>query len=148
MPYPYTNCTTRGPESLRVPASVRRAAKAGLKMIEEGYSGGVETGHKRAKQLAECDYISIDAVKVMQRFYSRHMYTSLPGYLKWHRDGMPTFFISGMKNNYRGAVSLLIWGGIAAFDWIRSSTVQSKLNKYFEGGKNSLLSFDEYKKRS
>ena len=143
---PYLKCMEKGPESIKVPANVKKAAQKGLDMKKNGYNGGVETGLARAKQLAKCEYISVDALSYMKNFYSRHMYTSLPGYLEWQKDGKPIEMEKGYKNKRRGAVAILIWGGLEAFNWIKTQRCQNLLNRYFPNGKNDLKSLSYYKK--
>lgn len=133
-------------DGVKVPAKVKAEAKKGLAMIKNGYAGGTSAGIKRAKQLASCSKISIESLKEMQRFYSRHMYTSLPGYNKWKKDKSPVELIKGKTRDYRGAVAILIWGGISAFYWLRGKDVQRKLEDRYPGQKNSLESYSHYNK--
>lgn len=144
--YPYLSCRSEGDDSIKIPAAVRKEAEHGLKMIKNGYHGGVATGHGRAKQLYECERISVHALYVMKNFYSRHMITSLSGYQQWVKDGKPIQLEQGYTNKRRGAIAILIWGGIAAFHWLRTKRVINLLNKFYPSGKNELKSLSYYQK--
>lgn len=108
----------------KIPTEVKREAKLGLKLHENGFAGGTTTGWNRAKQLSTSDKIDAKTVRIMKAWFARHGPkaknggTSYPGYRKWVSHGRPTKITPGTKNIYRGAVAWLIWGGDAAFDWI------------------------------
>ena len=142
---PYLLCQAKGEDNIKVPSKVKKDASIGLKMIQAGYKGGTTTGLLRANQLAECKYISVHALYNMKGFFQRHMLTSLPGYLKWEADGKPVEMVDGQKDERRGAIALLIWGGLAAFEWLRSDAVQELLAKYHPKGKNELEPLEYYK---
>ena len=55
--------------------------------------------------------------------------TSYPGYLRWIEDGKP--FTGKGKNKYRGAVSWLIWGGDAAYLWLKTIKIRKLLYRYY-----------------
>jgi hypothetical protein len=143
--YPYLLCQAKAEDTIRIPSKVKKDASIGLKMIQAGYKGGTSTGLLRANQLAECKYLSVHALYNMKGFFQRHMFTSLGGYLKWEADGKPVDMVDGQKDERRGAIAILIWGGIAAFEWLRSDAVQELLAKYHPKGKNELETLEYYK---
>ncbi|MDX1471796.1 MAG: hypothetical protein R3213_09895 [Flavobacteriaceae bacterium] len=120
MSYSYTNCSGK----YKVPASVRREARLGLKLKAAGFDGGTATGWRRARQLINCDTVSGNTVKTMKAWFARHGPraknggTSKPGYDKWVRHGKPTKPTKETKRKYRGAVAWLIWGGDPALKWV------------------------------
>ena len=114
---------------LTIPRGVQLEAKRGNDMIKNGYSGGTPTGWRRGRQLASGGRISIFDVKVMRDWFARHRITSGPGYRKWIKEGAPIRLIASKKEEYRGAVAYLIWGGEEAYDWINTREVQVALQK-------------------
>lgn len=131
-------------KQLPIPESVRQQATIGLQMVEAGFAGGTATGWKRAAQLAYDKTISTADLAVMRAWFARHGPdaktggTSYPGYLRWLRDGSPSTLSKGdatMKNKYRGAVAWLIWGGDAAYRWLKTQTVRSSLLQEFPSRK-------------
>ena len=120
--YPYTGCGGK----YKVPAAVKSEAQRGLKMREAGFAGGTSTGWSRARQLATCDTVSANTIRIMKAWFSRHGPdaknggTSKPGYNKWVRQGRPMTANKSNKNIYRGAVAWLIWGGDPAYEWVKS----------------------------
>ena len=110
-------------------------------MIDAGYNGGTQTGWSRAEQLAYNDKIDIHSLADMRTWFARHGPdaknggTSYPGYLRWLEDGKP---LTGKgKNKYRGAVSWLIWGGDAAYLWLKTTKIRNTLGKYYPKRKKS-----------
>lgn len=119
MSYPYTDCGGK----YKVPHKVKKSAELGLLLHKNGFAGGTETGWGRARQLSRCETVSGRTIKTMKAWFARHGPrasnggTSYPGYRKWVKQGSPTV-VNGNKNEYRGAVSWLIWGGDEAFEWV------------------------------
>ena len=124
-------------KTFKIPESVKEEAKLGLILHDVGYNGGTDTGYNRAIQLQK-DYIDIDTLRVIRNWFARHFYVSRSGYLKWIQDGKPTNYIAGRKNFYRGAIAWLIWGGDAAYNWIKSTEIQDALNKNYSNKDNNL----------
>ena len=120
-----------------VPADVQGEARIALAMHDLGYNGGTDTGYERAQQLIN-GRMDIDTLRVMRNWFARHRYVSYPGYQGWVSDGKPQTFIKGRKNSYRGAVAWLLWGGDAAYQWIKSSEIQNALNASYSDKDNSL----------
>ena len=96
-----------------------------------GFKGGVETGWKRAKQLATKESIPIEDLKYMRAWFARHIITSYPTYKKWKLAGRPK---DSSWHNRRGIISWLIWSADAGFKWVNSQKNINLLNKHF--GKN------------
>ena len=132
-----TNTGILQSKTYSVPQAVRDEAEISLLMHANGYNGGTDTGYSRAEQLKN-GTVDLDSLRTMRNWFARHIYVSYPGYQKWVTDGRPTEMISGMKNSYRGAVAWLLWGGDAAYNWIKSSEIQSLLNEHYPSKNNSL----------
>ena len=111
----------------KVPAAVKKEARLGLKMHNSGFKGGTTTGWNRARQLEKCEYVTGRTIKTMKAWFARHGPdaknggTSYPGYRRWVRSGKPSSAGSTpkIKNNNRGAVAWLIWGGDPAYKWVK-----------------------------
>jgi len=104
-----------------------------MKLKKQGWKGTIETGMKRAKQLAYDDNIDIEDAIVMNAWFARHKYTSKPGYDKWKKDEKPMDI--SQKNKRRGVISWLSWGGNPGYRWINSKKIQDAIKKY-KIGKN------------
>ena len=107
----------------KIPASVKEQAKLSKQLKRLGFRGGTKTGWDRATQLINNEYISEDTAVVMRNWFARHGPdaknggTSYPGYVKWIKNKKPTD--KKAKNNSRGAVAWLLWGGTPAYKWIK-----------------------------
>jgi len=99
-----------------------------FKLKRLGFKGGVETGWKRAKQLATRDSIPIQDLKYMRAWFARHIITSYPTYKKWRSAGRPK---DSSWHNKRGIIAWLIWSGDAAFRWVNSQKNINLLNKHY-----------------
>lgn len=117
-----------------VPRSVARDASLGILMLKRGFAGGTPTGWNRAKQLAHDGYVDIKTLATMRAWFARHGPdartggTSYPGYCAWLKDGKP---LDRDFGKYRGAVSWLIWGGNAAYRWLKTKQIRELLNREF-----------------
>ena len=111
-----------------VPQNVRKWAKYAFKLRKLGFRGGLETGWKRAKQLSTKERISIIDARYMYAWFKRHIHASYPSFKEWNNKGRPKTSQWHRKN---GILSWVLWGANAGFNWINSSTVIKKLNKYF-----------------
>ena len=118
-----------------IPQDVKRAARLGLALRERGYQGGTATGWGRAHQLIRNERLDLHTLSVMRAWYARHGPdaknggTSYQGYLKWVNDGRPR---DGRGvNKYRGAVAWLIWGGDAAYRWLKTEPIRAALAQAF-----------------
>lgn len=128
-------------DKFKIPRDVVKTAKIGNKLVKKGYQGGTQTGWDRGEQLANDKYVDLQTLYQMRTWFARHGPdaknggTSYPGYINWVNDGAP----KNLKNagGYRGAVSWLIWGGDAAYLWLKTSEIRKKLNKEFGEIKSS-----------
>jgi len=94
------------------PKSVREAAQRAIEWIEAGLAGDgfTSVGRTRAGQLARGENISIETLKRMKSFFSRHKV-----------DGQALGFNRGEKGfPSAGRVSWDAWGGDAGFAWAES----------------------------
>jgi hypothetical protein len=96
-------------ESFRPPQSVANAAKRALKFKEDGKAAGAGTavGWTRANQLANRESVSLDTVKRMFSYFSRHEVDKKGK--NWGNNADPS----------NGYVMWLAWGGDAGFSWSR-----------------------------
>jgi hypothetical protein len=95
------------------PKSVREAAQRAIEWIDAGLAGDgfTSVGRTRAGQLARGENISIETLKRMKSFFSRHKV-----------DGQALGFNRGEKGfPSAGRVSWDAWGGDAGFAWAESS---------------------------
>ena len=99
-------------ESYKPPKSVREAAQRAIEWIDNGLAGSgfTSVGRTRAGQLARGENISIETLKRMKSFFSRHK-----------TDGQALGFNRGEKGfPSAGRVSWDAWGGDAGFAWAES----------------------------
>ena len=99
-------------QSYKPPKSVREAAQRAIEWIDGGLAGSgfTSVGRTRAGQLARGENISIDTLKRMKSFLSRHKV-----------DGQALGFNRGEKGfPSAGRVSWDAWGGDAGFAWAES----------------------------
>lgn len=101
------------------PNTVKKEAKLSLLLKRKGFSGGTNTGIRRAISLAY-GTIDIKNLLIMRNWFARHLYISRPGYLLWKKIGQPDNI--KLRNKIKGAISWLLWGGDAGYNWVRSKT--------------------------
>lgn len=103
------------------------AAKRALKWKEEGKATGAGTavGWTRANQLAKKEPLSLDTVKRMYSFFSRHEVDKKGK--DWNNSSNPS----------NGKIMWEAWGGDAGYSWSRS--IVNKMKKEWTG---SAFSFD------
>jgi len=96
-------------DSYTPPKSVRQAAQRAIEWIGEGFAGQgfTATGRVRAGQLARGEAVSIETLKRMKSFFSRHEVDKKAKGFNRGEDGFP----SG------GRVAWDAWGGDAGFAW-------------------------------
>jgi hypothetical protein len=100
------------------PKSVRDAARRALDWIAEGKAGSGFTavGRSRASQLASGESVSLDTLKRMKSFFSRH-----------EVDKNAVGFTQGEKGYpSAGRVSWDAWGGDAGFAWAESMVARAE----------------------
>ena len=105
-------------ESYVPPKAVQAAAAKGLELrrtwerggldVSEASEEGVGSGVQRATNLKNSDNISLDTIKRMRNFFSRHQANYRPD--KKIPDGGPT----------AGTIAWLLWGGDPGKDWVSS----------------------------
>ena len=130
----------RGGNRVKIPKKVKDDALLGIELMDRGFKGGTQTGWDRAEQLAYDEYIDSGSLADMRTWFARHGPdaknggTSYPGFCKWLEDGMP---MDRGFSKYRGAVSWLIWGGDAAYEWLKSSKIRKIVETDFPNRKKS-----------
>ena len=109
------------------PQPVREAAKRALVWIEEGKAGSGFTGvgRTRAGQLARGESISLETLKRMKSFFSRHEVDKKAKGFSRGEDGYP----SG------GRVAWDAWGGDAGYAWAEAMVAEAErvVEKHNEG---------------
>jgi hypothetical protein len=111
-----------------VPRNIQKLAQYAYKLRKLGFKGGLETGWKRAKQLSTKERISIIDARYMYAWFKRHIHASYPSFKEWNNKGRPK---TSQWHRKHGILSWVLWGANAGFNWINSSTVIKKINKYF-----------------
>ena len=139
MQPPYKD-TMAPPNAFKVPKQVKRQALRGVKLRRAKFKGGTKTGWKRGEQLSGPDpRISLQDLRVIRGWFARHGPdaenggTSYPGFKKWIKDGCPgekRRYHAWERNKYRGAVAYLLWGGDAAYKWIRTPEIKKALKRF------------------
>jgi len=91
------------------PKSVRSAAQRAIEWIDAGMAGGgfTRTGRTRAGQLARGESVSIETLKRMKSFFSRHEVDKRAVGFSRGEKGFPS----------AGRVAWDAWGGDAGFSW-------------------------------
>lgn len=92
------------------PEGVRSAARRALKLIADGHAGGgfTDVGRKRASDLAAGRSVSLETVKRMHSYFSRHEVDKQGK--DWNNKEKPS----------PGKVAWLAWGGDAGKSWAAS----------------------------
>jgi hypothetical protein len=114
---------------VKVPENVKKWALYAFKLKKLGFEGALETGWKRAKQLATKDSIPIQDLRYMRNWYARHVYTSYPGFKKWIEAGRPKDKSWHKKHAIQSWVT---WGANSGYKWVNSKQTINLLNKYFD----------------
>lgn len=113
--------------SYKPPQSVRDAARRALVWIAEGRAGQGFTGvgRARAQQLADGEAVSMETLKRMKSFFSRHEVDKNAKGFTRGEDGYPS----------AGRVAWDAWGGDAGFAWAESMVDESdkEVAKHNEG---------------
>lgn len=104
-------------ETYKPNESVAAAAKRALKWREEGKAKGAGTavGWTRANQLAKQENISLDTVKRMFSYFSRHRVDKKAEGFNSGEKGFPS----------NGRIMWDAWGGDAGYSW--SKTILERL---------------------
>jgi serine/threonine protein kinase len=125
--------------NVRIPKNVKKWAQYAFYLKKSGFQGALETGWKRAKQLANNDFIPIEDLRYMRNWYARHIYTSYPGFKQWIDAGKP---MDESWHNKRAIQSWVTWGGNPGFKWINSDKVINLLNNHFDKNYQKIKSKD------
>ena len=109
------------------PKGVREAARRAVDWINEGKAGGgfTSVGSRRASQLASGESVSIETLKRMKSFFSRH-----------EVDKEALGFTQGEKGfPSPGRVAWDAWGGDAGFSWAKEKVAQfeNQMEKHNQG---------------
>lgn len=105
-----------GKEGYKPTAGMQSAARRAIKLKEQGKAKGAGTavGWTRAGQLARGESLSLDTVKRMYSFFSRHEVD------KKGKDW------DNAENPSNGKIMWLAWGGDAGFSWSRKIVEREK----------------------
>lgn len=99
----------RGDLDLRPPATVAAAARRGLELRAEYGRGGTAVGVARARDLSNRRTLTIETVKRMVAYFTRHeVDLQAPAAKRW-APGYPS----------AGYIAWLLWGGDAGRSWAR-----------------------------
>jgi hypothetical protein len=135
------NISKAGSNNIKIPINVEKEAKLGLELLKNGFAGGTQTGWDRAEQLANGKMIDVNSLADMRTWFARHGPdaknggTSYPGYCQWVQDGKP---MNNPSRDYRGAVSWLIWGGDAAYEWLKTKEIRDIIENEYPKRKKSI----------
>lgn len=111
-------------ESYKPTTSMAAAARRALKWKEDGKAKGAGTavGWTRANQLANRENLSLETVKRMYSYFSRH-----------EVDKKGKGFFSGPEFPSKGRVMWDAWGGDAGYSWSRRIVERDKAKKVWQG---------------
>lgn len=120
-----------------VPSSVRLTARFSVALSNQGFHGGTQTGHMRARQLSHSRHVPDEDVRVMRAWFARHRHASYPKYKVALRTWLGPLLRSVLrrsrtpaqaarlaaervpaKSQWRGAIAWLLWGGDAGEAWV------------------------------
>jgi len=120
-------------DTYRPTTGMQSAAKRALKWKEEGKAtgAGTQVGWTRAGQLARREPLSLDTVKRMYSFFSRH-----------EVDKKGEGFYNGPKFPSNGRIMWDAWGGDGGFSWSRSIVERENTKKDIVW-ENSPFSFNK-----
>lgn len=105
----FKSAEERGDLDLRPPATVAAAARRGLELRAEYGRGGTAVGVARARDLSNRRELSIETVKRMVAYFTRHeVDLEAPAAKRGHPE-YPS----------AGYIAWLLWGGDAGRSWAR-----------------------------
>lgn len=110
-------------ETYKPTESMAAAAKRAIKWKEEGKAKGAGTsvGWTRAGQLARRENLSLDTVKRMYSYFSRHEVDKKGKGFNSGEEGYPS----------NGRIMWEAWGGDSGFSWSRQ--IVERVNKVWQG---------------
>lgn len=109
------------------PAQVRSNAKRGLELRAKYNRGGTEVGVARARDLSNGAALSLDTIKRMSSYFSRH---------EVDKKG------EGWGKDSAGYIAWLLWGGDAGWSWAKK-TIRENENKEKSTVKDLTTAFFE-----
>ena len=121
-------------ETYKPTSGMVAAAKRALKWKEEGKATGAGTavGWTRANQLANRESLSLDTVKRMYSYFSRH-----------EVDKKGKGFYSGPEFPSNGRIMWDAWGGDAGFSWSRRIVERANSEKVWNGSAFDLKKYHQ-----
>lgn len=131
--------------NIKIPTEVKKAALLGVKLRDNGFEGGTQTGWDRGVQLSQEKTIDLGSLADMRTWFARHGPdashggTSYPKYCEWLSVGKPMQPNGFGKSNFKGAVSWLLWGGDPAYKWLKSPKIHKLLVENFPNRKAASL---------
>lgn len=98
------------PDTFTPPQTVQEAAQRAQKWVEDGFAGDgfTDVGRARMAQLSRGDAVSLDTIKKMYAYFSRHSVDALAEGWEPGEDGFPS----------PGRVAWDAWGGDPGRDWV------------------------------
>lgn len=110
-------------DTFKPPQAVQAAAQRALDWIKEGHAGSgfTDVGRRRASQLANGQAISLETIKRIYSYLSRHENDSKAEGFERGEKGYPS----------PGRVAWDAWGGDAAIAWSRS--ISERFEKHLQG---------------
>ena len=110
-------------DTFKPPQAVIEAGKRALEWIKEGHAGSgfTDVGRRRASQLANGEAVSLETIKRIYSYLSRHEGDARAEGFERGEDGYPS----------AGRVAWDAWGGDAAIAWSRS--ISERFAKHMPG---------------
>lgn len=121
-------------ETYRPTSSMAAAAKRAIKWREDGKAKGAGTsvGWTRASQLAKRENLSLETVKRMYSYFSRH-----------EVDKKGKGFYSGPDFPSKGRVMWDAWGGDSGFSWSRRIVERADSKKVWQGSAFDIKKYQQ-----
>jgi len=127
-------CSTHLAEDSYKPTNeMARAAELGLKWREQYGRGGTEVGVARARDISNLRNLSVDTIKRMNSYFSRHEIDKRA--LGWNsgEEGFPT----------AGRIAWQLWGGDAGRDWAARIVTRIKREELSSEVADELIALGE-----
>ena len=121
-------------ETYKPTSGMVSAAKRALKWKEDGKAtgAGTQVGWTRARQLANRESLSLDTVKRMYSYFSRHAV-----------DKNGKGFYSGPEFPSNGRIMWDAWGGDAGYSWSKRIATRESSQKVWE---DSVFNLNKYQR--
>lgn len=114
---------------IKIPQNVRKTAFYAFKLKQKGFKEGHTVDINIAKQLITKNYISIEDLRYIRNWFSRHLRISYPIYKNWADLGRPK---NCMWHNKHSITLWLLWGGNSSFKWVNSDKNIKIINDHFK----------------